>query len=83
MKKICARITRCSEDKPLVVIHSQPFNGLEARPDELRLLASSMEEMANLAEAQKKPGRGFKPTVYEASWETPPSAPPATSKQRR
>ncbi|MCL2345037.1 MAG: hypothetical protein FWC58_04190 [Desulfobulbus sp.] len=59
-----ATITRCRHGQPLVEIRSEPFNGLEIRPADLRRLAARLIELAALSEAQP-PSRWAKPVVLE------------------
>lgn len=38
-RPIAATLTRCRHNHPLVELSSQPFNGLEIRPSQLRRMA--------------------------------------------
>lgn len=53
---ITALLTCCRNKRPLVVLESSPFNGMEIRPEDLRDLANELVVIANLAEVdvQKK-----------------------------
>jgi hypothetical protein len=57
-----ATITRCRHDQPLVVLDGAPFNGMEVRPQELRLLAQSLHALAERAEQPPIRGTRFRPT---------------------
>jgi len=61
-KIVKATLTRCRDQKPLVVIDSEPFNGLEIRPNDLLVLAQQLTEIANLATATPTKSRHFSPT---------------------
>lgn len=48
--KVTALLTRCRNKRPLIVLESNPFNGLEIRPEDLHDLAKELITIANLAE---------------------------------
>jgi hypothetical protein len=50
VKKIKAVITSCRHGQPLVVLESEPFNGLEASTDQLRAMAEALNQLANRAQ---------------------------------
>lgn len=50
--RLAATISRCRLGQPLVTLDSEPFNGLEVRPDELRRLAQQFTALAEMAERQ-------------------------------
>lgn len=60
-KPISATVTRCCHNRPLVVIYSQPFNGLEIRPEELRDMAQRLVSLADLAETLPTGDKHFSP----------------------
>ncbi|MDR2187013.1 MAG: hypothetical protein LBE62_03050 [Azonexus sp.] len=62
---ISATLTRCRDKKPLVVLDSRPFNGLEIRPDELRILAQELLRLANAAAALPTGRKSFCPVKIE------------------
>lgn len=45
-----AKLTRCRHSQALVVLESEPFNGLEIRPDELRALAQQLTTLAEMSD---------------------------------
>ena len=63
--KITATLTRCRHGKPLVQIDSEPFNGMESRPEALRYLAQQLIALADEAERQQLGGKHWKPTRVE------------------
>lgn len=63
MQKIVnATLTRCRDQKPLVTLDSEPFNGIEIRPADLLALAQQLTEIANLANILPTKGKHFSPT---------------------
>lgn len=49
VKQIAANLTRCHHGRALAVLHSEPFNGMEARPAELLALAQVLVRIAHAA----------------------------------
>lgn len=60
-KIVKATLTRCRDQKPLVVLNSEPFNGMEIRPCDLLALAQHLTEIAELSAAHKTDGKLFAP----------------------
>lgn len=60
-----ATLTRCRDQKPLVVLDSEPFNGMEIRPADLLTLAQQLIEVANWANAIQTKGKHFAPTKVQ------------------
>ena len=58
-----ATITRCRHGQPLVVLDSEPFNGLEIRPHDLRRLAQQLTALADMAASFPIGGKHFRPTT--------------------
>lgn len=46
-KTITAKLTRCRHNRPLVVLDSEPFNGMELRPADLLALAKTLIRIAD------------------------------------
>jgi hypothetical protein len=59
---VTATLTRCYDGSPLVVLTSEPFNGLEIRPSGLRQLAVRLGAIADMAGKLPTGGKYFKPT---------------------
>ena len=59
---IAATLTRCRHGEALVVLDSQPFNGAELRPSELRQLARQLIAIADMAVSLPTGGKHWKPT---------------------
>lgn len=66
-RAIAATLTRDRHGRALVVLDSEPFNGLEASPAELLALAQTLNHLAHAAvEHVSAPRyRGAKPIVME------------------
>lgn len=62
-----ATLTRCREKKPLVVLDSEPFNGMEIRPADLLALAQQLTEIAKWASAIETKAKHFAPTKVQLS----------------
>lgn len=62
MNHISATLTRCRHGQPLIVLTSEPFNGLEIRPKGLRELAQRLAALADTATRLPLCGKHFKPT---------------------
>lgn len=60
-KTITAKLTRCRHGQPLVELDSAPFNGMEARPDELRRMAQQLTTLADMADNLPTGGKYFSP----------------------
>lgn len=60
-----ATLTRCRHGQPLVLLNSEPFNGLEIRPGELRELAQRLHSIADMAAHLPTGGKHFKPTTVK------------------
>lgn len=65
--RLAATISRCRLGQPLVTLDSEPFNGLEVRPDELRRLAQQFTALAEMAERQPTSSKRYhhRPTKVE------------------
>ena len=50
---IAARITRCQDGQPLVVLLDKPFDGWEVRPHDLERLGEKLVSIARLAKQHK------------------------------
>ncbi len=61
---ITVLLTRCRYQKPLAVLESEPFNGLEIRPAELLTLAQQLVAIADAAE-RAMDEKHWKPTRIE------------------
>lgn len=46
---VTATLTRCRHGKALAVLESEPFNGMDATPEQLLALAQSLIRIANAA----------------------------------
>ncbi len=62
MDPLQATITRCRDSQALVVLDSQPFNGLELRPSELRQLAQQLCALADMAARLPTGGKHWRAT---------------------
>lgn len=62
---IAATLTRCRHNQPLVVLDSQPFNGLEITPQALRHMAQQLSALADMATKLPTGGKHWKPTRVE------------------
>lgn len=60
---IQATLTRCRHGQPLVVLNSEPFNGMEIRPHDLRRLAQQLAALADMAARLPMGGKHFRPTT--------------------
>lgn len=60
---LMARIVRCRDGQPLVLLPDQPFNGLEIRPHELERLGEQLIAIAHMAKRHK----GKQPTTVVMS----------------
>lgn len=60
--EIEARITRCANGQPLVVLPGRPFNGLEIYPAQLERFGETLTAIARLAK-QHKGGKDTKVTM--------------------
>lgn len=58
---INATLTRCRDQKPLVVLDSSPFNGLEIRPADLLVIAQQLIEIAEMSAIHKTTEKTFLP----------------------
>lgn len=65
IKPIAATLTRCRDGQALVVLESQPFNGLEIRPGELRQMAQRLTAIADMAAKLPTGGKHYQPTRIE------------------
>jgi len=61
-RPINATLTRCRHGQPLVVLDSEPFNGMEIRPHDLRRLAQQLTALADMAARLPTGGKHFRPT---------------------
>ena len=64
-RPIAATITRDRNGQALVVLDSEPFNGLEIRPVELRAMAQHLTALADMAHKLPMGGKGFKATKVQ------------------
>lgn len=62
---IAATLTRDRHAHPLVVLDSQPFNGLEIRPSDLRQLAQQFIALADMAGKLPMGGKNWKSTTVQ------------------
>lgn len=62
---IAATLTRCSHGQSLVVLDSAPFNGLEIRPGELRVLAQQLNAIADMAAKLPTGGKAWRATKVQ------------------
>ena len=62
---ITATLTRDRNSNALVVLDSAPFNGLEIRPHDLRLMAQQLTAIADMAARLPLGGKHWKPTKVE------------------
>ncbi len=62
---IHATLTRCRHGQPLVVLNSEPFNGMEIRPHDLRRLAQHLAALADMANKLPLSGKYFRPTKVQ------------------
>lgn len=63
--KIVATLTRCRHGQALVQLESTPFNGLEIRPADLRLMAQHLIAIADMANRLPMGGKHWKPSRVE------------------
>lgn len=63
--KIVATLTRCRHGQALVQLESTPFNGLEIRPADLRLMAQHLAAIADMANRLPMGGKHWKPSRVE------------------
>lgn len=59
---IQATVTRCRNGQSLVVLDSEPFNGMEVRSHDLRVIAQRLSALADMADKLPKGGKRFQPT---------------------
>lgn len=64
-RPIAATLTRCRHSQPLVVLDSQPFNGMEVRPDDLRHMAQQLMAMADMADSLPVSEKHFHPVKVQ------------------
>lgn len=57
-----ATLTRCRHGQALVVLESEPFNGLEIRPGQLRALAQQLTAIADMAARLPTGGKHWQAT---------------------
>lgn len=60
--KIEAKITRCRHGQALVVLDSEPFNGLEIRPHDLIKLAQQLSSLGDMAKRLPMSGKHWRPS---------------------
>jgi hypothetical protein len=63
--QITAKLTRCRNNQALVVLDSEPFNGMDIRPHELRTMAQQLIALADMANKLPLGGKHFKPTTVQ------------------
>ena len=61
-RDINATLTRCRHGQALVVLNSEPFNGWEIRPHELKILAQRLIALAEMANRLPTGGKHYRPT---------------------
>lgn len=59
---IQSTLTRCRHGQPLVVLDSEPFNGMEIRPVDLLRLAQQLTVLAGMASQLPTGGKHWHPT---------------------
>jgi hypothetical protein len=62
---IQAILTRCRHGQALVQLESTPFNGLEIRPADLRVMAQQLIAIADMANRLPMGGKHWKPSRVE------------------
>lgn len=62
-RPIAATITRDRHGQALVVLDSEPFNGMEVRPADLRTMALHLIALADMANKLPTGGKHFRPTT--------------------
>ncbi len=67
--KIVATLTRCRHGQALVQLESTPFNGLEIRPADLRVMAQHLVAIADMANRLPLGGKHWKPSRVEIGGE--------------
>lgn len=65
VRPIHATVTRCRDGQALVVLDSEPFNGMEVRLHDLRRLAENMTALAEMANRLPMGGKHWKPTTVQ------------------
>jgi hypothetical protein len=77
-----ATLTRCRNNQPLVVLGSEPFNGMEIRPHDLRRLAQQLAALADMADRLPTGGKHYRPTKVQINHdnvEVQPESSPAVA----
>lgn len=64
-RPIHATLTRCRDGQPLIVLDSEPFNGMEIRPHALIRLAQQLNALAGMAVNLPTGGKHFRPTKVQ------------------
>lgn len=73
MELLHATLTRCRHGQPLVVLDTDPFNGMEIRPHDLRRLAQQLNALADMAAKLPTGGKHFRPTKVQMGESTEPT----------
>lgn len=68
-RPINATVNRDRHGQPLVIIDSEPFNGLEIRPIDLRAMAQHLTALADMANKLPTGGKHFRPTKVQMGLE--------------
>lgn len=69
--ELSATLTRCRHGQALVTLDSEPFNGLELRPPELRALAQQLLALADLSDRMPTGGKHWRATRVQMSAAAP------------
>lgn len=65
VQSVTATITRCRDGQALIVLDSEPFNGMEVRPHALRRLSENLTALAEMASRLPMGGKHWRPTKVE------------------
>lgn len=64
-QSVTATITRCRDGQAMIVLDSEPFNGMEVRPHTLRRLSENLAALAEMASRLPMGGKHWRPTKVE------------------
>lgn len=62
-RPLTAYCTRDRNNQPLVVLDSEPFNGMEINPTDLHRLAQQLIHLADLSASLPTNGKRYRPTL--------------------
>lgn len=79
--KLKATLTICRHGMPLVVLDSEPFNGLEVRPADLLRLAGQFVELAGMTLRMPTGNKNFCPTKVTLAGDAEQPEQPKTSQE--